>query len=191
MVFFAFCRWFFRCFFYFVFSYLQSWEVSIFSVRSAEIMEFRVQREKMFPPLVGNCTLPTSTLLLISAVCAVLSLVKVTQGRFSEETRGETANRCSLITVEERGSGPETRSLHLVRAFSQCMRVCFTFILSWVSPEPRHTCCCSQVSCQQWHLLSVAIEHLNVNIFALKWMEKYLSLSGNHSSNKRLARQGP
>lgn len=54
----------------------------MFSVSSAGIMGFRVEREKMFLPLVGNCMLPTSTLLLISAVCAVPSRVKVTQGHF-------------------------------------------------------------------------------------------------------------
>lgn len=53
----------------------------MFRVRSAGIVGFRVERE-MFPPLVGNRMLPTSILLLVSAVCAVPSWVKVTQGHF-------------------------------------------------------------------------------------------------------------
>lgn len=73
---------------------------------------------------------------------------------------------------------------------SACVHA-FSFCFLPLPPEPWRTCCCSHASCQQWHLLSVAIKNLNVNILALKWMEKYLSLSGNHSSNKRLARQGP
>lgn len=57
-------------------------EASTFSARSAGIMRFRVQWEKMFPPVVGNCMLLTSFLLLVFAACAVPSLVKVTQGHF-------------------------------------------------------------------------------------------------------------
>lgn len=54
----------------------------MFGVRPAGIMGFRVEREEMFLPLFGNCMLPTSILLLVSAVCAVPSWIKVTQGHF-------------------------------------------------------------------------------------------------------------
>lgn len=150
--------------------------------------------KKMFIPRFGDCTHPPFFSILVPRAHGGPNRAKVKQGDVWGEGWGENTDSRALIAASKgelagRASSLKPRSL---QTFSPRLRVRLSiwFSAPW-PPELGCTCCCSYASWQQWHLLSVAIKNLNVNIFALKWMEKYLSLSGNHSSNKRLARQGP
>lgn len=191
---FCFCRWFFRCCFHFVFSHLQSFEAKS---RPALVVWGLLGSGDAGGEGAGvspcGWELLTADLDLAFTHLCCLCSSKSGQGNTRALLRREQGwnyKQMFFDNAEERGPGPETAAFTCWEPLASAS-VHFSLTRFPGPPEPRCTCCCSPASCQQWHLLSVATEHLNVNIFALKWMEKYLSLSGNHSSNKRLARQGP
>lgn len=161
-------------------------------MRCAGLLQLRMERGTFHP---GAGKLHARELLFALSLCRLHS-AKEGQGNARALLRRELGPNYKQMFFDKywgEGIWLRDRCFHLWRTFSQRppVRALQFLFLPPLCPQSQGIPAVAQASCSQWHLLSVAIKNLNVNIFALKWMEKYLSLSGNHSSNKRLARQGP